>query len=317
MNVIDIILVLVVLFALWNGISRGFLIGIASLVSWVGSLVLTFWLYPYLARFVEVYIMDNVWTVPLSFLTTLLFTGTILSLLVNHIVQRIPQAAHTNLLNRWLGIIPGFITGILYAAVIATLLLLFPLSAALTAHTRESVWAQRLTAGLEQVEQPFAPAFQKAVNRSVNKMTIAPESTERVRLPFTVANPTPRPDLESQMLQLINEARKKVDLSPLQHDEELTPVAREHAADMFANGYFSHISPDGSTPFDRIRRAKITFLAAGENLALAQTLPLAHEGLMNSPGHRENILRPAFGRVGIGVLDGGVYGLMVTQNFRN
>jgi uncharacterized protein YkwD len=38
---------------------------------------------------------------------------------------------------------------------------------------------------------------------------------------------------------------------------------------------------------------------------------------MDSPGHRANILRPAFGRLGVGVLDGGVRGLMVTQNFRN
>ncbi len=38
---------------------------------------------------------------------------------------------------------------------------------------------------------------------------------------------------------------------------------------------------------------------------------------MNSPGHRANILYPEFGRVGIGIMDGGIRGLMVTQNFRN
>ena len=52
-------------------------------------------------------------------------------------------------------------------------------------------------------------------------------------------------------------------------------------------------------------------------LALARTLDMAHTGLMNSPGHRANILNPAFGRVGIGILDGGRHGLMVTQTFRN
>jgi uncharacterized protein YkwD len=86
---------------------------------------------------------------------------------------------------------------------------------------------------------------------------------------------------------------------------------------MFARSYFSHISPEGLEPFDRMHQAKVRFFSAGENLALAQTLPSAHQGLMNSPGHRANILRPAYGRVGIGVLDGGRYGLMVTQNFRN
>lgn len=51
--------------------------------------------------------------------------------------------------------------------------------------------------------------------------------------------------------------------------------------------------------------------------ALAPTLSQAHTGLMNSPGHRANILNNGFGRVGIGILDAGIYGLMITQNFRN
>jgi uncharacterized protein YkwD len=38
---------------------------------------------------------------------------------------------------------------------------------------------------------------------------------------------------------------------------------------------------------------------------------------MNSPGHRANILRQQFGRVGIGIMDGGMRGLMVSQEFRN
>jgi uncharacterized protein YkwD len=66
-----------------------------------------------------------------------------------------------------------------------------------------------------------------------------------------------------------------------------------------------------------MRKAKVRFLAAGENLALGQTLQICHRGLMNSPGHRANILKAAFGRVGIGILDGGFNGLMITQNFRN
>jgi uncharacterized protein YkwD len=86
---------------------------------------------------------------------------------------------------------------------------------------------------------------------------------------------------------------------------------------MFARGYFSHVTPEGRSPFDRMEAAGVSFRTAGENLALAPTLRIAHTGLMNSPGHRANILRPAFGRLGIGVMDGGPRGLMVTQNFRN
>jgi uncharacterized protein YkwD len=86
---------------------------------------------------------------------------------------------------------------------------------------------------------------------------------------------------------------------------------------MLARGYFAHVTPEDRDPFDRIREGKVRFLTAGENLAFAQSLPVAHRGLMNSPGHRANILRPQFGRLGIGIMDGGRFGLMVTQNFRD
>jgi uncharacterized protein YkwD len=66
-----------------------------------------------------------------------------------------------------------------------------------------------------------------------------------------------------------------------------------------------------------MRDADIHFLTAGENLALAKTLNIAHTGLMNSSGHRANILNKSFGRVGIGIIDGGLYGLMISQEFRN
>jgi uncharacterized protein YkwD len=109
----------------------------------------------------------------------------------------------------------------------------------------------------------------------------------------------------------------KEGLKPLKADPEMTVVARAHSRDMFARGYFAHINPEGENPFDRMKKASIIFSIAGENLALAETLKKAHNNLMNSPGHRANILNPSFGRLGIGVLDGGDYGLMISQEFRN
>lgn len=103
----------------------------------------------------------------------------------------------------------------------------------------------------------------------------------------------------------------------LKADAELTAVARKHSVDMFQKGYFSHVSPDGKGPFDRMRNDGVRFTNAGENIALAPTLDIAHSGLMHSPGHRANILRPEFGRLGIGIVDGGKYGFMISQEFRN
>lgn len=316
MNTIDIILLLIFFLSIWNGITKGFFAGMARLISGLGSLLLTFVLYKYVARFMEAHITTSVWAVPLSFLFTLLIVGAVLSLFTVRGLSAIPLKIQRHRLNSIFGFVPGIVMGLLYAAITATFLLLLPLSETLTTQTRESRLAERLTKEFVRIERPFAPALD-AVNRSINKMTIAPGSSESISLPFVVENPRPRPDLENQMLDLLNEERVKANLPALTLDEELTPVARRHSEDMFARGYFSHVSPEGSTPFDRIRAADIRFLVAGENLAIAQNLSLAHQGLMDSPGHRANILRKAFGRVGIGILDGGRYGLMVTQKFRD
>jgi uncharacterized protein YkwD len=61
--------------------------------------------------------------------------------------------------------------------------------------------------------------------------------------------------------------------------------------------------------------AGLAYPLSGENIALAPTAELAHEGLMNSPAYRANILNPGFTRVGIAALRSGEHGLMVTQEF--
>jgi uncharacterized protein YkwD len=191
------------------------------------------------------------------------------------------------------------------------------LNEGLSERTRDSALVNRLAVYAEQLEAELRPVFGDAIARSLNLLTIRPDSNERVELPFTVQNPRPRPDLEKQMLDLVNKERQANGLNPLAPDPELTEVARQHSTDMFARGYFAHDTPEGLSPFDRMRAANVHFTTAGENLALAPTLMVAHTGLMNSPGHRANILRPQFGRVGIGVMDGGMRGLMISQEFRN
>jgi uncharacterized protein YkwD len=84
---------------------------------------------------------------------------------------------------------------------------------------------------------------------------------------------------------------------------------------MWRRNYFGHVSPEGHDAGDRLNAAEVSYQMAGENLALAPTLQSAHTGLMNSEGHRANILDPDFRRVGIGVIDNGYYGKMFVQVF--
>lgn len=120
---------------------------------------------------------------------------------------------------------------------------------------------------------------------------------------------------EKQMVNLINEARKENGLKPLIVDEKLTELARMKSKDMIDNNYFSHNSPTYGSPFDMLKNFGVSYRSAGENIAGNQTVERAHESLMNSPGHRRNILSPDYTHIGIGIQEGGKYGSMFTQLF--
>jgi len=123
------------------------------------------------------------------------------------------------------------------------------------------------------------------------------------------------PEAEQEMLKLVNDERTSRGLPALELDPRLVPIARQHSQEMFTLKYFGHQSPVTGSPFDRLAAAKITYSRAGENLAYAHSVAVAHRGLMDSQGHRENILRPEFTRIGIGVISAGPYGRMFTQLF--
>ena len=318
MNWIDVLLIVLFLIAIFSGFRRGFIAGSLDLLTWAGSFILSFLFYPYTARGLEkLFTSLGAWLLPVAFIVTLLVARVILGLISSRIIRAIPKDARRNTVNRILGLIPGAINGWICAVVLSALFLSLPLKDGITQEARDSRLANKLGMQSEWANKKLAPVFDEAVRQTMNSLTVHPSSHETVDLHFKYENPQVRPYLEVQMLELVNKERAKEGLPALKADPELSRVARAHSRDMFARGYFAHQNLDGKSPFDRMRAAGVKFRNAGENLALAQTLEIAHVNLMNSPGHRANIMNPAFGRLGIGVLDGGFYGLMISQEFRD
>jgi len=122
--------------------------------------------------------------------------------------------------------------------------------------------------------------------------------------------------LEREMVEYVNGERVKAGLNPLQVDIQLSNVARVKSQDMVDNGYFAHNSPTYGSPFEMMRDFGIRYRAAGENIAKNSSVTAAHEALMNSEGHRANILNQNFTHIGIGIVDsGGIGGIIITQMF--
>ena len=318
MTFVDLLLFLLIALSILHGWQRGLLYGLLDLARWVGSLLFGLRFYQPVARWLGVHTdWSEAWDMPVAFLLTSGAAGLVIQLAGMWLLKRVPESFHERSITRLLGMLPGAAGGLVFAAITSALLLALPLPEALRESARESPTANRLAAVTDQLESALSPIFDEAIAQTLNRLTVRPESDESVELRFRVTETGPLPELEAQMLELVNRERAAAGLKPLAPDPELTEVARRHSTDMFARGYFSHNTPEGLDPFDRMRAGGVQYRTAGENLALAPTLTIAHTGLMNSPGHRANILRPEFGRVGIGIMDGRMRGIMVTQNFRN
>jgi uncharacterized YkwD family protein len=122
---------------------------------------------------------------------------------------------------------------------------------------------------------------------------------------------------EAAMVKMVNQERTRAGLKPLEVDMRLVQTARAKSQDMIKNSYFSHTSPTYGNPYQQMKAAGITgySVLGGENIAGNPTVQGAHTTLMNSPGHKANLLDARYTHIGIGVSAGGTYGKMFTQHF--
>jgi uncharacterized protein YkwD len=313
---IDLIVLIVIAYYAIHGFRRGFLVIFLELLTFAIAFGVAIFAY----RPVADLLMNLFGTPePLAKPVALLGTWILLQILgfaaVRPIIRSVPVDIHASLPNRIAGTAISSILGLAIVGLILTLIVVAPVPGAPRQAVLNSKIGNPLVEQVSRVERQAARLIGDAVLDTLTFLTIRPEPDERVELRFRTTRFSPSPEAEAQMLVLVNRERRERGLPPLRADETLRTSARAHSADMLENGYFSHTGLDGSSPFERMRRAGARFLTAGENLAFAPTVQMAHRGLMNSPGHSANILNPAFRQVGIGIQDAGVYGLMVTQNF--
>lgn len=122
-----------------------------------------------------------------------------------------------------------------------------------------------------------------------------------------------------KVLDQTNQQRAKLGLTTLKYNPVLSQSATKKAQDMFANNYWSHNSPNGTTPWDFFKSAGYKYSVAGENLArdFYDTESLM-KAWMNSPTHKANIINTKYQEIGIGVVNGTLGGIkttLVVQHF--
>lgn len=265
--------------------------------------------------------LNKNFTIPIGFSNAIGFF--VISIIVEFILGRIGRNLSRKVgpdstfgrLNRILGIFPSLFSAAVLLSFLLTIVISMPISPSLKHAISSSKIGSALVINTSNFEGTINNIFGQAVSESLNFFTVEPKSDAMIQLHFSTNEGSVDEVSEQYMLKLVNKERKTHGLSELLVDTLLTKIAREHAKDMFARGYFSHFTPEKLTPFDRMANANISFTEAGENLALSPNTDLAMKGLMESPGHRANILSLDYHKIGIGVIDGGIYGEMFVQDF--
>lgn len=123
----------------------------------------------------------------------------------------------------------------------------------------------------------------------------------------------------ADLLTYTNIQRQAEGLPPLRLNDKLSQAAEAKAQDMFAQNYWAHVAPDGTTPWVFIKGAGYEYLYAGENLARGfDSGSAVVDAWMASPTHRENLLSPNYTDIGFAVESGTLTGtetVLVVQQF--
>ena len=317
MNWLDAAIAIGVFVYIIKGMGRGVIVGLVELTGFIVAVSIPLFLYIPGSRILADLGISQVYSGALAFLIIFFVTISIYFALAERLYHLIPQKIRYSSVNKLFGLFTGLLKGLIVVSLLLAFFVALPIPLITSEHMDESDFGPPLLDATATVTSTSAHIFGEAFQHALGFFTIAIDAGEGIDLKFTVEDPAIVPKAEMEMLRLVNEERAQHGLPALVMDETIRDVARQHSVDMFQRGYFAHNDPEGNTPFDRMRDGGVSFLMAGENIAIAPTVSIAHRGLMDSPGHRENILRPQFSRIGIGAARDNRYGIMFTQKFAN
>jgi uncharacterized membrane protein required for colicin V production len=316
---IDAAILLLVAAAVWGGYRSGFIATTYGLATWIVSFAAAVVFQMQAALLVERLGVLPATARPIGFIVVLVLVEGLFSIAgffaLTPVVRAVHRVRAIRTIDRVAGIFPAAARALFVMGIVLAALVVSPVSSDFKA----TIESSRIARGLiDQISalQPTLARLSGQLGESVPLFVtrLGEDQSEPLDLPNDLQL-APDPIAERQMFDLVNEERAAVGLRVLTWDDRLLPVARQHSEEMFRLKYFAHQSPVSGSPFERIRSAGITYSRAGENLAYAQSVSVAHRGLMQSQGHRENILRPEFTHVAIGVVSAGPYGRMFTQLF--
>lgn len=313
---VDLLIIIVVAVGLWQGFMRGFIAQLFLIVSVIGAILLSFWLFPSVGSWFESQLhVPLTYARPIALAIIFIITMVVLQIGAGFLQKLLAPIVKVNPINRITGSVLGGVRQLVNMSIVLALLFTLPVPEGIKTAIDTSKFAKPLMSLAFALERTLSRRFADDGLRSLSYRIVGTDESKTTSLNFTVADGKPDEMSEARLLALTNATRVKEGVPTLAPNLELREVARKHAQDMLTKGYFSHVSPQGKDALVRTQEASISVLSVGENLANAPTVEVGHAGLLASPGHRRNILSSDFNQVGIGVIDAGKHGKMIVEVF--
>ncbi|MBI3485700.1 CvpA family protein [Candidatus Daviesbacteria bacterium] len=317
MNLLDLVIILTFFLFTIQSFNSNFLSEFISLGSFLLAFFISVGLYDKTSIFFENYVKLPHSIALITSFIIIWFLGELVLVLILEIILNQPFLKKFFQKLNFLRFLLSAIRALIFIAILLIVIASFPIQPKLKQTVTSSKLGSIILSQTQNLESPFKNLLGQISQDGFGFITTEPDSNKIIDLGFKTNDFSPNEKLEQQMIDLVNKERSSRGLKILIFDSKLKDLARKHSSDMFERGYFGHFSPEGEDVSDRAAKYQINYLVIGENLAYAPNLLLAHNGLMNSPGHRANILSKDFAKIGIGIEDGSEFGLMITQVFTN
>ncbi len=323
-NWVDLIIVIILVYFGSQAFRLGLWALLIDFAAFLGSFLISLRTYKFASG-----VLKSNFNLPASFNNALGFVITAvilefaLAYLLSRMISKLPKKVllgkykYSGIVNKLLGLIPAMGEAIIIISFLLTSIVALPIRPEIKKAVSESKISAQILKGTSGVEKLINEIFGGALNDTLTYFTVEPKSNETVELKGGIDKLSLDRESETKMFADVNKERTIRGIAALEWSPKIVGVAEAYAMDMWARHYFSHFDPEGRSAADRFQTAGISYEVVGENLALAPTEEAAMTGLMNSAGHRQNILDKEFHKIGIGVVDNGIYGKIFVQEFSN
>ncbi len=313
MNYIDIIIICILLFYGLRGLRTGFIGIVLEIIGYILSYYVSIrysylvfnLIYPKLnflpKSYIDILAIVLCWTI-------FMFVYYIIAPLS---LKFIPNIIIKNYINQIAGFVGSVIKGLIIVTVIVYVVVILPIPN----NVKTAINSSYIASNLLYISKELAGKYGANISQTISQIATLPTNLlsnntsqngeKLIELGFKTTNTTVSKSDETTMFNFINSQRESIGLQPLKLNKSLSTIAENYGKYMYTNGFFSHITPQGQTPLDRIQSSNLNFVYVGENIALAPNVSSADIGFMKSVPHRENILNQNYTDVGIGVINGG------------